>query len=199
VIYPDDTLLFTKVMGADMKILKPVVAACALSFCVTFPVGAQQSDLEDLFTALKTADAEAAEPIAKKLWDEWSKSGSPAMDLLLQRGREMIEEGDLVLAVEHFSALIDHAPAFAEGYNARATALFQLNRYGEALEDVRVALALNPRHFGAMSGLGTLLEDMGYPEEALSAWRAVQAVYPANPNAEKAVQRLEVIVEGVTL
>jgi len=182
-----------------MKILKSVVAACALSFCVTFPVAAQQGDLEELFAALKSADAEGAEPIAKKLWDEWSKSGSPAMDLLLSRGRAMMEQGDLVLAVEHFSALIDHTPEFAEGYSARATALYQLNRYGESLEDVRVALALNPRHFGAMSGLGTLLEDMGYPAQALAAWRAVQAVYPANPNADKAVKRLAVIVEGVTL
>lgn len=182
-----------------MKILKPLVTACAISFCVTFPVNAQQADLEGLFTALKTADAETAEPIARKLWDEWSKSGSPAMDLLLARGRKMMEEGDLVLAVEHFSALIDHAPEFAEAYNARATALYQLNRFGESLEDVRVALALNPRHFGAMSGLATLLEDMDYPEQALSAWRALQAVYPASPDAKSAVQRLELIVEGVRL
>jgi len=182
-----------------MKNLKPAVAAFALSLCVTFPALAQQADLEDLFTALKGADEQAAEPIAKKIWDEWSKSGSAAMDLLLARGREMMEEGDLVLAVEHFSALIDHAPEFAEAYNARATALFQLNRYGESLEDIRIALAMNPRHFGAMSGLGTLLEELGYPARALEAWRAVQAVYPANPNADKAVRRLELSVEGVRL
>lgn len=182
-----------------MKILKPVVAVFALAVCLAGPVAAQQADLEDLFTALKSADAEAGEPIAQKIWDEWSKSGSPAMDLLLSRGREMMEQGELVLAVEHFSALIDHAPDFAEAYNSRGTALFQLNRYGEALEDVRMALALNPRHFGALSGLGTLLEELGYPDQALSAWRAVQVVFPANPNAKRAVERLEIQVEGVRL
>ncbi len=182
-----------------MKILKPVVTAFAVYLCVTFPLAAQQADLEDLFVALKDADEVAAEPIAQKIWDEWSKSGSPAMDLLLSRGRETMEEGDFVLAVEHFSALIDHAPEFAEGYNSRATALFRLNRYGEALEDVRLALALNPRHFGALSGLGTLLDELGYRAEALAAWRGVLEVYPANPNAQKSIRRLEVLAEGVEI
>ncbi|NCO22088.1 MAG: tetratricopeptide repeat protein [Rhodobacterales bacterium] len=182
-----------------MNILKSAVAAFILCFSLTGPVTAQQPDLEDLFIALKGADATSAEPIAKKIWDEWSKSGSPAMDLLLSRGRDMMDQGDMVLAVEHFSALIDHAPDFAEAYNARATALFQLNRYGESLEDVRVALGLNPRHFGAMSGLATLLEELGFPADALRAWRAVQGVYPANPAAAAAVKRLETTVEGVRL
>ncbi|WP_226778967.1 tetratricopeptide repeat protein [Oceaniglobus trochenteri] len=180
-----------------MKILKPVVAALALNICVTLPAVAQQDDLDDLFAALKSADVEASEPIARKIWEEWSKSGSPAMDLLLERGRKMMEQGDLVLAIEHYSALIDHAPDFAEGYNARATALFQLNRYGESLADIRMALALNPRHFGALGGLATLLEEMGYEVEALAAWRAVHDLYPAQPGAKAAIQRLTVIAEGV--
>ena len=182
-----------------MKNLKPIVAAIALSFCGAFPAISQQEGLEDLLLALKNADAQSAEPIAQKIWDEWSKSGSAAMDLLLKRGREMIEEGDLVQAVEHFSALIDHAPEFAEAYNARATAFFRLNRYGESLADIQQVLALNPRHFGALSGLGTLLEEMGYSAEALAAWRAVVEIYPAQPNATKAIDRLTIIAEGVEL
>ena len=67
------------------------------------------------------------------------------------------------LAIEHFTALVDHAPEFAEGYNARATAYFQNGQYGPSLEDIRQTLMLNPRHFGAMSGLALILEELGRP------------------------------------
>lgn len=182
-----------------MKTYKSAVAAFVLTICVSSGAGAQQEGIDDLFAALKDADEEQSEPIARKIWDEWSKSGSAAMDLLLERGRERLEEGEPGEAVEHFSALIDHAPDFAEGYNARATALYQMKRYGESLADIRMALALNPRHFGALSGLATLLEELGYETEALTAWRAVRDVYPAQPGAERSIRRLEVLAEGVEI
>lgn len=182
-----------------MKILKSVVAALALQLCGTFALSAQQADLDSLFTALKSADAETAAPIADKIWAEWSKSGSPAMDLLLKRGRTMMEQGDLVLAVEHFGALIDHAPNFAEGYNMRATALFQLKQYGESLADIRTTLALNPRHFGAMAGLAAIQEELGYEVAALTTWRRVKEIYPAQPGVDEAIARLSVEAEGVEL
>jgi tetratricopeptide (TPR) repeat protein len=103
------------------------------------------------------------------------------------------------VAIEHFSALVDHAPGFAEGYNARATAYFQAGYYGLALEDIRQALALNPRHFGAMSGLALILEEIGEAEGALEAWRAVEALNPSRQGVREAIERLERQVEGVTL
>ena len=101
------------------------------------------------------------------------------MDLLLQRGREALEAGDIDRAIEHFSALIDHAPDFAEGYNARATAYFQKGLYGPSLEDIEQTLARNPRHFGALSGLALILEELGIKDGALAAYRAVEEMYPA--------------------
>ena len=109
--------------------------------------------MEALFEGLKGADPAAAAQIENRIYALWSQSGSPSMDLLLTRGREALEAGDMVLAIRHFTALIDHAPDFAEGYNGRATAYFQLGRYGLSLEDIRQTLRLNPRHFAAMSGL----------------------------------------------
>ena len=85
-----------------------------------------------------------------------------------------MEEGDTKLAVEHFSALIDHAPDFAEGYNARATAFFLRGQYGLSLNDIQETLARNPRHFGAIGGLALILEELGRPEDALAAWRLLR-------------------------
>lgn len=118
---------------------------------------------------------------------------------LLDRGRSALEEGDTTTAIGHLSALVDHAPEFAEAYNARATAYFSADQYGPALADIQTALALNPRHFGAMTGLAIMFEEIGELEGALTAWREVRRYYPASPEAEAAIPRLEREVDGRTL
>ncbi|MEO0918769.1 MAG: tetratricopeptide repeat protein [Pseudomonadota bacterium] len=175
--------------------LKQVVAA----FLLIGPVQADDSELEALFEGLRGADPATAEQIEERIFEIWSQSGSPSMDLLLTRGREALEEGDTVLAIRHFSALIDHSPDFAEGYNGRATAYFQAGRYGLSLEDIRRTLELNPRHFSAMTGLALILQELGYPDEALSAWREVEKFSPNREGLKEAIQRLEAEVEGAAL
>ena len=121
------------------------------------------------------------------------------MDLLLDRGRDALGEGDTTLAIRHLTALIDHAPDFAEGYNGRATAYFQAGRFGLSLEDIRQTLTLNPRHFGAMTGLAIILEELGKPDEALAAWREVEKLNPNREGLSDAILRLERQVEGEAL
>jgi tetratricopeptide (TPR) repeat protein len=180
-------------------ILKRAVAALGVSVLLTLPVAADDAELEALFEGLKNAESMAAIQIESRIYEIWSNSGSPSMDLLLERGREAMNKGDTKLAIEHFTALVDHAPEFAEGYNARATAYFQNGQYGPSLEDIRHTLALNPRHFGAMSGLALILEEVGRPEDSLAAWREVQKLHPSQEGLEAAIQRLERQVDGETL
>lgn len=160
---------------------------------------AQANDVDTLLERLREPDLRNWEAVEKEIWTEWSKSGSPSMDLLLQRGRDAMEEGDTQGAIEHFTALTDHAPGFAEGWNARATAFFQAERYGPALADIEHALALNPRHFGAITGLGRILEELGFVDDALSAYRAAAAIHPHRPDVQKALDRLERDRGGRTL
>ena len=110
-----------------------------------------------------------------------------------------MSEGDNAGAVEHLTALIDHAPEFAEGYNARATAFFQDQKYGLALADIQQTLALNPKHFGAMGGLALIMEEIGRLDDALAIWREVQAIHPHREGLDAAVTRLERRVEGAEL
>ena len=186
-------------MGRILAILKCAVAAFAASLVILTAAAADDAELDALFEGLKTADAIAAQQIESRIFEIWSDSGSPSMDLLLERGREAMEAGDTKLAIEHFTALIDHAPDFAEGYNARATAYFQNGQYGPSLEDIRRTLDLNPRHFGAMSGLALILEELGRPEDSLAAWREVQKINPSREGLEMAITRLERQVEGEEL
>jgi tetratricopeptide (TPR) repeat protein len=121
----------------------------------------------------------------------WSQSGSPAMDLLLRRAREAMEAQDFDAAVEHLSALVDHAPDFAEGWNARATAFYYLDEYSLSLSDIERTLALEPRHFGALEGLAAILEEMDRPELALEALRQAQAIHPNRSSLKESLARLE--------
>lgn len=186
-------------MKARAAICNLLSTAIAATFLSGAPLRAQETDLSALFEALRNADPASGAQIEQRIWEEWSRSGSAAMDLLLDRGRRALQEGEYDTAIEHFSALIDHAPDFAEGYNARATAFFQADRYGPALEDIRQALARNPQHFGAMSGLALILEELGEVDGALLAWTEVAKYHPHREGLSEAVARLERKQAGRTL
>jgi tetratricopeptide (TPR) repeat protein len=170
-----------------------------LALLLARPVGAQTEPLDRLFERLQTAEEGEAGRIEREIWAEWSKSGSPAMDLLLKRGRDAMEAGDTAAAIEHLTALIDHAPGFAEGWNARATAYFQAGLFGPSVADIAQTLKLNPRHFGALSGFGIILEETGRDDEALEVYRAALAIHPRLTSVEESIERLEAKATGQNL
>lgn len=186
----------TSVMRWNLSYLKQAVAAFATGVFIFGAALADDAELEALHEGLLNAGEADAEQISGRIYEIWSRSGSDAMDLLLERGRDALTEGNTKLAIEHFTALADHAPDFAEAFNGRATAYFQDGKYGLSLEDIRRTLQLNPRHFGAMSGLALILEEIDRPEDALSAWREVEAINPNQQGLAEAVVRLERRVEG---
>jgi len=118
---------------------------------------------------------------------------------LLKRGEDALASREFTKAVEHFTALTDHAPGFAEGWHGRARAFFGLGEYGLALADLRQTLALNPSHFGAIYGLAALLEQLEKPEEAYDAYKILLNLYPAHEKALEGISRLEPSVNGVKL
>jgi tetratricopeptide (TPR) repeat protein len=187
-------------MGARAAILNRIVAALLPLFLTCAAAWAEDTaKLDDLFQRLQSAGAEEAGRIETEIWIEWSKSGSPAMDLLLQRGRDALALGDTASAIAHFTAIIDHSPDFAEAWNARATAYFQAGDYGPSVADIAQVLQRNPRHFSALSGLGTILEETGSPERALAAYKAALAIHPHLEGVAQAVERLEAQTTGQEL
>jgi tetratricopeptide (TPR) repeat protein len=178
---------------------KHFVAALFPIFFGCTPLQAQTVELDRLFSELATAQGPAALRLERMIWREWSKSGSAAMDLLLQRGRDAMSAGETEAAIEHFTALIDHAPEFAEGWNARATAYFQAGLYGPSVADIAQTLRLNPRHFGALAGFGRILEETDKPEEALKVYRSALAIHPQLQGVKSAVERLEAKASGQEL
>lgn len=187
-------------MGLPGHILNRAVAALVLVFLTfTAALAEDTAKLDGLFDRLKTADAAEAGRIESEIWIEWSKSGSPALDLLLQRGRDALAMGDISQAIAHFTAIIDQDPGFAEGWNARATAFYQAGEFGPSVSDIAHVLQLNPRHFGALSGLGMILEETDKPEKALEVYRAALAIHPQMEGVIEAVKRLETQATGQEL
>ena len=194
---------YVQVMRSRVRLHNHIVAAIlpillAMS-AAALPALAEPSRLDSLFERLQATDDANARQIEREIWIEWSKSGSPAMDLLLERGRNAMAEGDTAAAIEHLTALIDHAPDFAEGWNARATAYYQAGEFGPAIADIGHTLTLNPRHFGALAGLGAIFEELERPKQALEVYHAALAINPHQAGVVESVDRLEAQLRGQDL
>ena len=180
--------------------LKHTVTALGVVVLLCSPASAQaQERLDALMETLRTAPPDQARAAERDILREWGRSGSAAMDLLLKRGREAMAVEDFPTAIEHFTALIDHAPAFAEGYHARATAYFRAELYGPALDDLEAALALNPQNFNAIFGLAVMLQELGKNRSAAELYRRVLVLNPHHENAKKALEQLKSEGIGRTL
>ena len=114
-----------------------------------------------MLEALKSAEPAEATRLTREIERLWDLSGSTTVDLLLRRGREAMEDEDLDAAIAHLTAVTDHAPDFAEGWHARATAFYMKDLFGPALADLEKALALNPDNYNAMFGLGVMFQEFG--------------------------------------
>lgn len=175
----------------------------AAGFVASFLAGGVQAQdapsLSDLLAQLADPATEGWESVEDRVIDQWSRSGSRTVDLLLQRGRDALEDEDIPTAIEHFTAATDHAPDFAEAWNMRATAFFLIDELGLSIDDISRALALNPNHFGALNGLGVIMEELGDHKTALAAYRASHALNPHRESLSEAIARLEKAVEGVDI
>lgn len=177
-----------------------VAALLAFSLSPGPALAVDQAKLDDLFTRLKAAeDGGEAGRIEAEILIEWSKSGSPSMDLLMQRGQDALDMGNALAAVEHFTAVIDHDPGFLEAWNLRAAAYYMTGEVGPALADMAHVLTVEPRHFDTLAGLGQILEETGDEEKALQAYLAAQAVHPYIQPVNDAITRLQTKLEGQEL
>ena len=189
-------------MSVKHRNLKGIVTASAVFalFCLPLAAGAADPGEEAaLLAQLAEADSAEAQRLDRELQALWSRSGSASMDLLLRRGRDALDRGEAGVAIEHLTALTDHAPDFAEGWYMRASAFFQAGLYGPALADLERALALNPNNYDAIFGLGSLLEVFGDSARAYQAYEQARDLNPHHEDVIKAMDRLRPEVEGKAL
>jgi tetratricopeptide (TPR) repeat protein len=161
------------------------------------PKGDRGRNIDFLFEALKAApDAEIAKQVENRIWATWLASGSDTADLLMNRVKGAIEAKDTRLAIQLLGSIIEIKPDYIEAWNRRATLFFALKDYGRAMADIREVLNREPRHFGALAGLGMILEEIGESKQALEAYRKALAINPHMQRVPDQVKALTEKVEG---
>lgn len=152
--------------------------------------------LDSLFGKLHNAKSkQVAILLANAIWQIWSRSGSPTADLLLVQGERAMLAGNQRIAISILSTVIDQYPDFVEARNKRATAYFLAFDYDNSISDINEVLKREPRHFGALSGLGLIYHRLGKNKKALASFRRALAIHPFLGDAQKAVKSLAGDVE----
>lgn len=153
------------------------------------------ADADKLVAQLANADADddddLREQVTNAMWQIWSRSGDPEIDSLYRHGVDQMQASQLSDAVVTFSEVIRRKPAFAEGWNKRATVYFMMGKVDLSLKDCAEALKLNRNHFGALSGAAQIYVNLGRLERALEFYERALTVHPGLPGAAEAVRMLE--------
>jgi tetratricopeptide (TPR) repeat protein len=159
------------------------------------PRGDRIKNLDFLFEALKAApDADSAKLVEGRIWALWLASGSDTTDLLMSRVKTAQDAKDTKLAIQLLDAVVDMRPEYIEAWNRRATLHFTNKDYGKSVADIRQVLAREPRHFGALTGLGVIMQEFGEEKLALEAFRRALAV---NPHLQKVPDFVKTLTEKV--
>ena len=159
--------------------------------------GDRTRNLDFLFGALKAApDADSAKQVENRIWALWLASGSDTANLLMTRAKSAIDGNDLDLAIQLLDALVKIKPDYIEAWNRRATIHYLRKEYAQSMEDIRQVLIREPRHFGAMSGLGMILQEFGDEKRALDVFRRALEINPHLPKIDEAIKSLTEKVEG---
>jgi len=150
-------------------------------------------ELQDVETAQQAAELE------KRIWDRWAQSGSPTVDVLFERAQAADAHGRSDLAVSFLEEACRLAPEFAAAWHLRASIAFKQGDTAAALLAIHETLEREPRHFGALSGLGLIYEGFGRSEAALAAYEAALAENPFFEPAKQGAQRLRGKASGQTI
>lgn len=153
--------------------------------------------LDRLFERLAAAkSAEEAKGIANLIQRRWARSGSDTADLLMTRAQTALRQKQTEIAIELLDRVISLEPDWAEGWNQRASALFVAGDPIRSMLDIGEALKREPRHYGAMMGLGTILRQQGDDKRAMVAYRRALEIYPQMEAIKNAVDSLKTEVDG---
>jgi len=181
-----------------MAQLGPLVSTVLLLLALAAPpAGAAQDDarLNPLFEKLKgdISDGEAR-GIERQIWQIWTEHRNPEIERLMRHGLSAMGQDDSEEALDTFNTIVKHDKNFAEGWNKRATMEFVMGDYEASVADIEHTLALEPRHFGALSGLGQIYLVLNKKTAALKAFRAALAI---DPHLEGVRQKAEELAKEV--
>jgi tetratricopeptide (TPR) repeat protein len=162
------------------------------------PAAADQADkrLPGLFDQLKTTRSPGeAEAIQQAIWSVWMESDNAEVNILMLEGVDAMSQGDLKRALAAFDSMVEIAPGFAEGWNKRATVEFLMGDLNASVADIHKTLELEPRHWGALSGLGQIYLALDNDDAALRAFKRALEIDPYLASVRAKIQEIEAKLE----
>jgi tetratricopeptide (TPR) repeat protein len=158
-----------------------IAAAAALLVAAERLADADQTDsrLPALFDQLKSAPtATEAKAVEMQIWSIWTVSSNDEVNRLMAEGVSAMNQADPKTALEDFNRIVEIAPDYAEGWNKRATLYYLLGQFDASMADIDKTLELEPRHFGALSGLGLIQMTLERDEQAIDAFERALSIHP---------------------
>jgi tetratricopeptide (TPR) repeat protein len=159
-------------------------------------IGADRTrGLDFLFGALKAApDQASAKHVEGRIWALWTQTPSDTTMLLMTRAKTAIEKKQPDVALKLLDKVVKLKPDYVEGWNRRATIYYLQNEYAKSMSDIREVLVREPRHFGALAGLGMIMQELGDDKRALDAFKKALEI---NPYLEKLPDMVKTLTEKV--
>ena len=182
--------------------MKKFISILILSFIFFTNVNAEdrKNELDKLFSQLKnTKNLSSAQIIENKILKIWSihptndRRGLRLTELLNQ-GSRLMHSGELNKAYILLTKVIATEPDWFEAWNKRATVLYLMNKYESSLDDIKITLTLEPRHFGALSGQALNYIELKQYEKAIQSYKAAQKIYPTIDSAKKMIPELQELI-----
>ena len=161
---------------------------------LTLPVKSDQLDirLPSLFQKLYDSRNDyQINQVTKKIWDIWHETNDIKIEADFYRGMESMRTRDFIRSIVFFTRGIEKKPNFAEAWNKRATVYYMMGDFDKSMYDINETLKLEPRHFGAMDGMGLIFIHLKQYEKAIKIYEQMLEIFPNNQNTKDKKKLME--------
>ena len=161
-----------------MKFFKLIFLICCF-FLNSTTADQLDSRLIELFDKLYVAENnKEINNLTHDIWKIWDETNDPKIKADYHRGLEAMRIGDFVMSIDFFTRVIEKNPDFAEGWNKRATVYYILGQFDKSMIDINKTLLLEPRHFGAMDGMGLIFIQLQQYDKAIKIYDQMLEIFP---------------------
>ena len=185
----------------SMKVMFKIFILSLSFLFVSNVVIADQNDprLNNLFKKLnETENQDEIRNLISDIWNIWYEVDDPKVIEYFEKGIQAMNLRNYPLAIRFFNNLIEEDPNFAEGWNKRATVHFMLGNFDESMNDIIKTLELEPRHFGALDGMGLIFIHQGQFQEAIEVYDKMLEIFPFSTKTMDKKERIQSFISQST-
>ena len=192
-IYPKNHL--------NMRVIcKILIVSISLLFASKIAL-ADQNDprLNNLFKKLnETENQDEIRDLISDIWNIWYEVDDPKVIEYFEKGIQAMNLRNYPLAIRFFNNLIEEDPNFAEGWNKRATVHFMMGNFDQSMQDIIKTLELEPRHFGALEGMGLIFIHQGQFQQAIDVYDKMLEIFPFSIKTMDKKERIQSFISQST-